>query len=63
MKLSDVMSAMGLSVYAETALLIFVGVFVGVVLDLYFSGRRSEAMSLLPLEEDANRPRPRGSQP
>jgi hypothetical protein len=53
MKLSDVMSAAsGLSSYAEVALVIFVGVFLGVVLDLVHSGRRHEAMRLLPLTED-----------
>jgi len=54
MKLSDVMSAAtGLSAYAEVALVIFMGVFLGVILDLFFSGRRNEQMQLLPLEDDA----------
>jgi hypothetical protein len=53
MKLSDVMSAAtGLSAYAEIALVIFLGVFLGVIIDLFFSGRRNEAMQLLPLEDD-----------
>jgi hypothetical protein len=52
MKLSDVMSAAnGLSSYAEVALVIFLGVFLGVVLDLLTNGRRHEAMRLLPLSE------------
>jgi hypothetical protein len=54
MKLSDVMSAAsGLSAYAEVALVIFLGVFLGVALDLLKSGRRHEAMRLLPLEDAA----------
>ena len=54
MKLSDVMSAAtGLSAYAEVALVIFMGVFLGVILDLFFSGRRNEALQLLPLQDDA----------
>jgi len=55
MKLSDVMSAAhGLSSYAELALLIFFGVFLGVALDLWRSGARHDALSLLPLADDAN---------
>jgi hypothetical protein len=51
MKLSDVMSATGLSIYAELALLLFVGVFLGVALDVFFSKERNERMRLLPLED------------
>jgi hypothetical protein len=54
MKLSDVMSsATDLSAYAEVALVIFLSVFLGVALDLIRSGRRHEAMRLLPLSEAA----------
>ena len=53
MKLSDVMSAAsGLSSYAELALVIFVGVFLGVALDLLSSKRRHESLGLLPLESE-----------
>ncbi len=52
MKLQDIMSAAGLSVYAEVSLTIFFGVFLGVVLDLYASRHKSQAMSLLPLEDE-----------
>ena len=53
MKLSDVMSAAsGLSSYAEVALVIFVGVFFGVALDLY-TNRRYAALGRLPLENEA----------
>ncbi len=63
MKLSDVMSAAnGLSSYAEVALVIFVGVFLGVVLDLVRAGERHELMRLLPLGDEATpREHERGS--
>lgn len=63
MKLSDVMSHMGLSAYAEVALLIFLGVFIGVVFDVLASSRQHQAARLLPLEDDARfsrRPRANG---
>ncbi|HWA74013.1 MAG TPA: hypothetical protein VG937_16840 [Polyangiaceae bacterium] len=53
MKLSDIMSAAGLSIYAEVALLIFLGVFLAIALDVFSSVRRHEAARLLPLEDDA----------
>jgi len=53
MKLSDIMSAAGLSLYAEVALLIFITVFVCVALDVFRSSRLHEAVRLLPLEDDA----------
>jgi hypothetical protein len=52
MKLQDIMSAAGLSIYAEVSLTIFFGVFLGVALDLYTSRHKTRALSLLPLEED-----------
>jgi hypothetical protein len=53
MKLSDVMSAAtGLSSYAELSLVIFVGVFLGVALDLLGSKRRHDALGLMPLERE-----------
>lgn len=55
MKLNDVIAAAGLSSYAEVALLIFFGVFLGVALDLLHGAKRHEAMRFLPLEDD--RPR------
>ena len=51
MKLSDIMSAADLSVYAQVALLIFLGVFLGVALDVFRGGRRREAASL-PLADE-----------
>jgi hypothetical protein len=60
MKLSDVMSAAtGLSAYAEVALVIFLGVFLGVAIDLFCAGRRHEAMRLLPLSDPLPVKRPR----
>ena len=52
MKLSDIMSAAGLSIYAEVALLIFLGVFLAIALDVFSSARRHEAARLLPLSDD-----------
>jgi cbb3-type cytochrome oxidase subunit 3 len=54
MKLSDIMSAAGLSIYAEVALMIFLGVFLAVALDVFRSSRRHEEASLLPLEDDSS---------
>jgi len=53
MKLSDVMSAMGLATYAEAALLIFLLVFAAVAVDVLRSGRRKESLASLPLADDA----------
>lgn len=53
MKLSDIMSAAGLSLYAEVALLIFLGVFIGIAIDVMRSGRRHEAARMLPLADEA----------
>jgi len=52
MKLQDIMSAAGLSIYAEVSLTIFFGVFLGVALDLYTSRHKSRALALLPLEDE-----------
>lgn len=52
MKLADVMSGAGLSVYAEIALLLFLLAFVVVGLRLVFSsGSAMERMARLPLED------------
>jgi len=57
MKLSDVMSgATGLASYAEVALLVFVVVFLGVIIDLVKGGRRFEGARFLPLEDESERP-------
>ncbi len=52
MKLNDVVAAMNLPIFAEVPLVIFLGVFLGVVLHLV--GRRGEfaAMGALPLRDE-----------
>ena len=51
MKLSDVMSAMHMTIYAELPLLIFVGVFIGVGMHLLQGEKHFEALRSLPLDE------------
>ncbi|MEP7051477.1 MAG: hypothetical protein ABJB12_14045 [Pseudomonadota bacterium] len=52
MKLSDVMSNMHMTIYAELPLLIFVGIFIGVGLHLLQGPKHFEAMRTLPLTEE-----------
>ncbi|MCC6899674.1 MAG: CcoQ/FixQ family Cbb3-type cytochrome c oxidase assembly chaperone [Polyangiaceae bacterium] len=54
MKLSDVMSAMGLAAYAEVSLVIFFAVFVAVVFHVYRRDLRAhwEQASRMPLDDD-----------
>ena len=52
MKLSDVMSAMNLSSYAEVALLIFLAAFALVAYEVVRHGRDLEAFSRLPLDKE-----------
>ena len=52
MKLNDVIAAAGLSSYAEVALVIFFGVFLGVAIDLMTGAKRHEAVRLLPLDDE-----------
>jgi hypothetical protein len=54
MKLSDIMSAAGLSIYAEVALMLFLGVFLAVALDVFRSSRRHDEVRLLPLEDESS---------
>ena len=59
MKLSDVVSSMHLTIYAEVPLLIFMGVFIGVCLSLLRREDELERAARLPLEnERAPRRRP-----
>lgn len=51
MKLSDVMSAMHVSVFAQVPLLVFFGVFIGVVLHLMQGKSAFEHVRRLPLEQ------------
>jgi hypothetical protein len=52
MKLSDVMSAMHMTIFAEVPLLIFLGVFIGVAIHLLQGKEPFEEMRMLPLEHD-----------
>jgi hypothetical protein len=55
MKLSDVMSAMNLASYAEAGLILFLGAFVAVALDLARKGKALESHGSLPLSSDGER--------
>ncbi len=61
MRLSDIMSGMGLSSYAEVALVIFLAAFAVIATRLFFFSKRSELdhASRLPLEGDTPPPRSR----
>lgn len=60
MRLSDIMSAMELSVYPQVALVIFLGVFAAVVLRTFARGRKNELekLAMLPLEDGMTEDRP-----
>ena len=53
MKLSDIMSAAGLSIYAEIALVIFLAVFVAIVVRTFAPSRRRamDEAARLPLDD------------
>jgi cbb3-type cytochrome oxidase subunit 3 len=61
MRLVDVMSGAGLSLYAIVALLLFVGAFLAVVILTFAPGTRAhhERPSRLPLEDDVQGSAPR----
>lgn len=52
MKLSDVMSNLGLAGYAEVGMVLFLGAFLAVVVDLLRRGREIEASKMLPFSSD-----------
>lgn len=58
MKLSDIMSNAGLSVYAEIALIIFLAVFVAIVFRVFAPSRKHEweRASQLPLDDAPRAP-------
>jgi len=58
MKLVDVMSASGLSIYAIVALVLFVGAFVAVVAMIFAPGASAQHKyaSQLPLDDDSVQP-------
>ena len=53
MKLSDVMSAMNLESYAEVGLILFLGAFLAVAVDVVRKGRELEIHGRLPLSTDS----------
>jgi hypothetical protein len=56
MKLSDVMSAMNLAVYAEVGLVLFLAAFALVAFDLIRRGKKLEPLAMLPLADDEQQP-------
>lgn len=52
MKLSDVVSTMQLSIYAEVPLLIFMGVFIGVAAYLLGNQKNFKEACMLPLRDE-----------
>lgn len=58
MKLSDVVSSMHLTVYAELPLLIFVGVFIGVCVHMMRQGGKFDEVARLPLRSELPPRRP-----
>ncbi len=52
MKLSDVVSAMHVSIFATLPLLIFLGIFIGVVMHVVFEKDKFDSLSRLPLERE-----------
>ena len=54
MKLSDIMGAAGLSVYAEIAMLLFLAAFIVIVFKLFSRRRQStyDAASRMPLDDE-----------
>jgi hypothetical protein len=57
MKLSDVVSAMHVSIFATLPLLIFLGIFIGVVIHVTFEKERFESLSRLPLDRHQGGPK------
>lgn len=59
MKLSDIMSAAGLSMYAQIALVLFLAVFLAITIRTFAPSRSREmdAASRIPLDDDVITPR------
>ena len=57
MKLSDVVSALHLSIFAEIPLIICFGVFLGVVLHVMREKEQFESLRTLPLRSDERDPK------
>lgn len=62
MRLSDIMSGAGLSIYAEIALVIFFGAFIAIVIRTFMPSRRREMdeAARLPLDDGNTVPRQPG---
>jgi cbb3-type cytochrome oxidase subunit 3 len=58
-KLSDVMSASGLAIYAEVGLVLFLLAFLGVVVRLFLTGKDEDydQAAFMPLREEPVQPR------
>jgi hypothetical protein len=52
MKLSDIVSSMHLTIYAEVPLLIFIGVFIGVCIHMLRQGGKLDEVAQLPLRSE-----------
>lgn len=52
MKLSDVVSAMHVSIFATLPLLMFLGIFIGVVMHVVLEKEKFDSLSRLPLERE-----------
>jgi cbb3-type cytochrome oxidase subunit 3 len=67
MKLSDIMGNAGLSMYAQVALVLFLGVFIAIIIHTWAPSRRRELhdASMIPLNDElpearsASAPRPK----
>ena len=59
MKLSDVVSSMNITIYAEVPLLVFMGIFVGVCAYMLRQGGRFDDAAQLPLRSEVPSRRPR----
>jgi hypothetical protein len=53
MKLSDVMSAMDLAIFAEAGLVLFLAAFAAVAFDVIRRGRSLEALASMPLDPES----------
>ena len=62
MKLSDIVSAMHLTIYAEVPLLVFMGIFLGVAVHLLGKRDHFSQIGALPLRDEGAR-RQRRAQP
>jgi hypothetical protein len=58
MKLSDIVSSMHITIYAEVPLLIFMGVFIGVCLNMLRQGAKLDEVAQLPLRSERSSRRP-----